>query len=110
MIVEQRTYTLKAGAMPQYLALYEREGFDVQSKHLGEPVGYYFSETGVLNQITHLWQYEDASDRQRRRIALYANPSWQSVVERLLSLIEKMETQLLVPAPFFKPRRTVGRD
>lgn len=101
MIVEKRTYTLKVGQVLLYLSMYEARGYSVQTRHLGLPVGYYYSETGLLNQIIHMWRYQDAEDRQRRRMALYADPEWQDVVKDFFSLIEKMETQLLNPAPFF---------
>lgn len=101
MIVEQRRYTLKPGQVSEYFAVYEAEGYDVQARHLGKPVGYYHSETGILNQIIHMWQYEDAADRQQRRAALYSDPSWQGLVKRLFPLIETMESQILNPAPFF---------
>lgn len=101
MIVEQRTYTLKPGRVPQYLALYEAEGHAVQVGHLGPPVGYYHSESGVLNQLIHMWRYEDADDRSRRRSALYSDPVWQELVAKLFPLIETMESRILNPAPFF---------
>ena len=103
MIVEQRIYTIKAGRVPEYLALYQTEGFEVQSRHLGNPVGYYSSDIGELNQIIHMWQYDDLDDRQRRRTALLADPAWNSVVVKLYAMIERMENKILVPAPFFRP-------
>ena len=64
MIVDLRTYTLQVGAMRDFLALYAREGLEVQRRHLGAPVGYYTTEVGDLNQVVHIWQYEDAADRE----------------------------------------------
>jgi hypothetical protein len=101
MIVEQRTYTLKAGLVPTYLKLYEAEGLKVQSGHLGHLVGYYSTEVGELNQIVHMWAYTDLADRERRRQSLFADPDWQALVPRLYEMIAKMENKLLAPAPFF---------
>lgn len=100
MIVEQRTYTIKPGQVSAYLQLYEEEGLAVQTKHLGNLVGYYSAETGMLNQIVHMWGYEDLNDRERRRADLYADPAWQSVVGRLFEMIDRMENKLLVPTRF----------
>ena len=102
MIVEERVYTLRPGAVPEYLAFYEAEGMAVQVGHLGRPIGYYSTEAGTLNQIVHLWAYQDANDRQRRRAALYADPAWQAIVAKLFTLIDKMENRLLNPAPFWR--------
>ena len=56
-IVECRTYRLRPGTVKPFLDLYQRKGFPVQSKHLGDPVGYYYTEIGPLNQIVHMWAY-----------------------------------------------------
>jgi hypothetical protein len=43
MIVDHRTYTLHPGKMKEYVERYEREGKEVQTRHLGQPVGWYTS-------------------------------------------------------------------
>lgn len=101
MLVEQRIYTIKPGKVAEYLTLYQAEGLAVQSRHLGRPIGYYSSEIGELNQIVHMWGYDDLIDRQRRRGALFADPEWLTVVAKLYTLIDKMENKILIPAPFF---------
>src|SRR5690606_3588350 len=64
------------GLMRDFLALYAAEGRAAQIEHLGEPVGYYTSEVGDLNQVVHLWAYADMADRERRRAALESDPRW----------------------------------
>lgn len=105
MIVEMRTYTLKIGKVNEYLALYRAEGLEAQSRHLGQPYGYYSTETGELNQLIHMWAYEDMSDRTTRRAALYDDPQWRAVVPRLFELIERMESTILNPAFFAEPQQ-----
>ena len=104
MIVEMRTYTLKIGKVNDYLALYRTEGLELQSRHLGQPYGYYATETGELNQIIHMWAYDDANDRTARRAALYADTEWRQLVPKLFDLIERMETVILNPAFFVEPQ------
>jgi NIPSNAP len=81
MIVEQRTYTVKPGAVPASLDFYEREVMEVQKKHLPQMVGYFSTEIGPLNQIIHMWGYADLNERARCRAALYADPAWQEVLK-----------------------------
>ena len=83
MIIDERTYTLHPGKIPEFLELYQAEGYAVQTSHLGEPVGWFWTEIGVLNQIVHLWGYE---------IARNAAPAWPLIrngrpISRRLHLI-----------------------
>ncbi|HFA59413.1 MAG TPA: NIPSNAP family protein [Rhodospirillales bacterium] len=101
MIVDHRTYTLRPGTIKDYVVLYERKGFPVQTRHLGMPLGWYVSmDIGPLNQIVHLWAYEDLADRARRREALQADPDWQAFIAEASKMILHMENKILHPAPF----------
>jgi hypothetical protein len=100
MIVEQRTYTLYPGKVPQYLEIYRRDVYDLQVRTLGNMVGYFTTEMGTLNQIIHMWSYDDLEDRRKRREKLFADPQWIAFLEKVLPLIVKMENQILVPTSF----------
>src|SRR3546814_17808192 len=100
MIIEQRTYTVKPGAVPAYLYVYVREALEVQKHHLPHMVGYFSTDIGPLNQLVHMWGYADLIERARCRTALYTDPAWQVAVKKLLELIETMENKILVPTAF----------
>ena len=100
MIVEERIYTLEVGKVPEYLRLYEQEGFPIQLPILGNLIGYYSSEIGDLNLIVHLWGYESFEERTRRRAELIANEGWKAYVEKVRPWIVRQENRILVPAPF----------
>lgn len=100
MIVEQRTYTLVAGGVAKYLKLYEEEGFAIQGPALGNLVGWYFTEFGALNQIVHMWGYEDYADRETRRAALAKKPEWQAFVAKIRPLLIRQENKIMTPAPW----------
>lgn len=103
MIVDHRTYTLRAGTLPAYVKLYESQGYPVQTRHLGEPLGWYTSmDIGALNQIVHLWAYEDLADRAKRRAAMQADPEWQAFLQQATPMIMTMENKILSPAPFLR--------
>jgi hypothetical protein len=76
MIVDMRTYTLRPGGLQPYLQLYRRLGFPVHREYVGEPIGYYSSEIGALNQVVHLWGYDSLGDREAKRAALEKDPRW----------------------------------
>jgi hypothetical protein len=103
MIVEQRTYTTHPGKVRDYLSLYETEGLAIQKRILGRLVGYYRSEVGDLNQIVHLWAYADLVERQQRRADLLADPGFKAYVQKMLPLLVRQDSRILVPAHFFQP-------
>ena len=104
MIVEERIYTLHIGQVPEYLRLYEAEGLAVQTRILGNLLGYYQVEFGPQNQIVHLWSYTDNADRTSRRKALLQDPDWQAYVKKIRPLVRYQENKLLIPAPFMQPK------
>ena len=56
VIVEERTYTLNTGKVPEYLRLYGEEGRAIQEPLLGHMVGWFTAnDIGELNQVVHMW-------------------------------------------------------
>ncbi len=104
MLFDHRTYTCKPGTLPKQMALYEKHGMRAQQRHLGKPLFYAVTETGPVNSFVHIWVYEDAADRARKRAAMQADPEW---IEYLAMSAEaghlvSQENKLMVPAPFFE--------
>ena len=102
MIVEERIYTLEGGQAAAYLAAYEAEGMAIQKPILGRMVGYYATEFGPLNQVIHLWAYEDLAERTERRARLVADPRWKAYAAKVRPMVLRQENKLLLPAPFMK--------
>jgi hypothetical protein len=100
MIVEQRTYTLHVGKIPEFLRLYETEGLPIQTRILGRLIGFFTTEIGPLNQVVHLWGYESLDDRARRRAEMVADPAWKALAPNILPMIQVQESKILNPAPF----------
>ncbi len=100
MILEERTYTIRPGQIPALLGVYEREGYQAHRRHLGDPVGWFTSEFGLLNQIVHMWRFDSLDDRARRRLALYADPEWLAFLPKALSFIERQQNRILLPTNF----------
>ncbi|MBO9509329.1 NIPSNAP family protein [Thalassospira sp. A3_1] len=103
MIYDHRTYTCRPGTIAKHLKLYEAEGWQIQKKHLGDPVVYAATETGDVNSYVHIWQYESAADRAAKRAKLKADPEWQEYLKKsadagyLVSQVNK----ILTPTGFF---------
>jgi len=101
MFVEERIYTLQPGKVPAFLKLYQEEGLAIQTRILPAMVGYYTTEIGTLNQIVHMWAYEDLKQRADYRAKMQADPGWQAYAPKVQALVQHQETRILVPAPFF---------
>ena len=74
-LYELRTYTLRVGAMAEAVKLYQELGFPAlqrggQDKKL---VGYFQADTGTINQLVHLWKFDDDTDRRAHWASVYSN-------------------------------------
>lgn len=100
MIYEMRTYRLKVGALPKYIEIVQNTGIQIQKRHLGNLVGYFYSDIGPLNQVVHIWAYNSLDDREARRALLAQDPEWQEFIPALQALVEEMENKILKAMPF----------
>lgn len=102
MFYEIRTYRLKNGTIPTYLAAVGETGIAIQKRHLGMLVGYYFSEIGPINEIVHIWGFASLDEREARRARLQADPDWQAFLPRIRDLIEVADNKIMKPAAFLQ--------
>lgn len=100
MIVEQRIYELRPGALHEFLRAYEQDGLALQSEALGQLLGYFVTEVGELNRVVQLWGFDTFEDRVRRRAALSAMPEWRAFLGKVVSMVVSQQSQLLAPTSF----------
>jgi NIPSNAP len=105
VIIDLRTYTVRPGTLGQQMTLYEKYGYPVQLRYMGEPLFYLTAETGELNTIVHGWVYDSAGDREAKRAAMAKDPDWKVYLEQNLKAanIVAQRTGLMNPAPFAPP-------
>jgi len=100
---ELRTYTLYVGKMGEATKLYQELGFPAlqkggQDKKL---VGYFQGDTGVINQIVHLWKFDDDADRRAHWTAVFANRDFaEGFATKFRPLVMTQEVKLLQAAPW----------
>ena len=102
MIVEHRTYTIKALRTGDFLKLYERAALPLQLKYLGHLIGFYVSEIGPLNEVVHLWGFASLAERERRRALMEADPGWAVYRQALqeLDVVVEQSTKMLRSTSF----------
>lgn len=93
MIYDLRTFTVKSGRFSEYIELHKKIAFPLLLKYLGEPVGYWASVTGEMNQFVHLWQFDDLSDMEQRQAALSGDSDWRDYVVNVLGKSEILQRQ-----------------
>jgi hypothetical protein len=107
MLVEERTYVLHTEVrLADYLAKYEKLGLPRQKEVLGGFLGYFVTEFGVQNQLTHFWAYQDLEQRRERRAILAADPGWIECMAAIRPMIRTMENKIMYPTSF-SPIRTL---
>ncbi len=100
MIYEIRTYELRAGTVPTWVKRFE-DGLPTREKYskLG---GFWTTEIGQLNTVTHLWPYEDMKHREEARAAAAKDASgkWPPKGD---DCILTQESEIINPSPFMRP-------
>ena len=100
LIVEERTYHVLTGKLPEVVRLYADEGTSIQQEHLGNLVGAYTVDVGDVSSIVHLWGYDSYAERERRRALLQAEQRWKDFLPRLQPLIHTQRPRILLPTSY----------
>jgi NIPSNAP protein len=100
LIVEERSYHVYTGKLPELVRLYAEEGTQVQQEHLGNLIGAFTVDVGDVSTIVHLWGYDSYAERERRRALLQADQRWKDFLKRLQPLIHVQRTRILLPTAF----------
>ena len=97
MIYEMRTYTLRPGAVGEFETRFAKRK-PLREKHskLG---AFWHTELGTLNQVIHVWPYDDLQHRMAVRTAM-ANDAELAAVPGGRDLIVAQESEIMNPAPF----------
>ena len=102
-LYEMRTYTLHPGKMREATTHYQEIGFPALKKGGFDKylVGYFIADTGMLNQLVHIWKFGDDADRRAFWARLFADKDFmEGFLPKFRLLLVTMEMKLLTPAPW----------
>jgi hypothetical protein len=110
MIYEVRTYALKPRSLPEVLKRFG-EAYE-KRKQFSEMFAFWYSEIGPLNEIIHVWPYQDLAERARIREAAVKAGVWPPKTREFITY---MRTEIMQPmvdlppvkgkvGPFFEMR------
>lgn len=103
MIYDFRMYTLKPGATPEYMAAVEEIALPIRKKYGVKLAGWYYSEIGELNQVVHIWAFDDEAHMAEAKAKVARDPDWTGkYMPRVRPLIESQKTYLM-KSPDFAP-------
>ena len=98
MIYELRTYDLKHRSVPEFgRRTAEKLAGRLEYSRLG---GFWHTEVGPLNQVVHIWPYDDLKQRDDVRARAVADGKWPPDNNEF---IVNMHSEILNPAPFMAP-------
>jgi hypothetical protein len=100
VIVEERTYHVITGKLPEVVRLYAEEGIELQQEYLGNLLGWFTVDVGELSSVVSLWGYESFGERERRRAELQADDRWKAFLARLQPLLHTQWNRIMIPTPF----------
>ena len=101
-IFELRTYTVIVGKMAEVVELYKTQGWPALAKHPDRLVGDFTGDIGALNQLVHLWKFEDDADRRAFWAGVFGDPEFMAFAVKLRPLLVSQENKLLLAAPWGK--------
>ncbi len=99
-LYELRTYTLYVGKLNEAIEHYKTLGWKVFRKHEDLLVGYFLGDAGAMNQIIHVWRFEDDAARRAFWKELYADPDFAAFAEKFRPLVLTQENKLMFNAPW----------
>jgi len=104
MIYDMRTYTLKPGALQQYMDAVRDVGLPVRQKYGIKLAGWYYTELGRLNQVVHIWAFRDWQHMQESKQQFRNDPQWiNEYSPRVRGLIVAQEDKIVM-SPDFAPQ------
>lgn len=104
MIYDFRMYTLKPGAVPDYMAAVKDVALPLRLSHGIKLAGWYYSDIGELNQVVHIWAYRDYAHLAEAKAKVTGSDEWkQNYIPRVQSLIVSQKTWLML-SPDFAPQ------
>lgn len=99
-IYELRTYDVVVGKMAEAIALYNTEGWPAIQRHPERLVGYFTGDVGAINQIIHLWKFEDDADRRAFWAGVFADEAFMDFARKLRPLLLSQNNKLMLASPW----------
>ena len=100
MIYEFRTYDLKPRTVPLFE---ERAAAKIKEgrQNYSQLFGFWTTEVGPVNEVVHVWPYDDLEQRRKIRAQVAEDGVWPP---DNAEFINTMRSEIFLPAPFMENR------
>ena len=113
MIFERRKYTPKPGKLADFMALQHQRGFDGPSAgFLSRLIGYFVTISGPIEQVFHLYRYDDHADWIDKLHGMYGVAELGFYFTGARAALAEQETDFFQAAPIaaLNPLWSDGND
>ena len=97
-IYELRTYEVIPGKMAEIMDLYKSEGWAAISGHPPKLVGYFTGDVGAINELIHIWKFDDDADRRAFWTGVFSDPKFMAFAKKVRPLFVSQKNKLMLPA------------
>lgn len=97
-IYELRTYEVIPGKMAEIIELYRTEGYAAISGHPPKLVGYFTGDVGAINELIHIWKFDDDADRRAFWNGVFTDPKFMAFAKKVRPLFVSQKNKLMLPA------------
>jgi len=94
MIYEICTYGLNPGSTSEVEKRFG-EAYEIRKKY-SEMTGFWHVDVGPLNEVIHIWPYENLAEMEKIKAQVARDPGWPP---RISEFIRYMNAEVLVPFP-----------
>ena len=101
-LYELRTYTLQVGKMGQATELYQTVAWPALER-LGADdklVGYFTGDIGAMNQIIHVWRFDDDADRRAWWAKVFGDAGFMEFAGKFRPLVLEQQNKVMFDAPW----------
>ena len=99
-IYELRTYTLFVGKLNEASKVYKEFGTPWIKKFKNNLVNYYLGDIGALNQIIHIWKFEDDNERRELWKQIFSDEDFIKFAYKFRPLVLNQENKIMIQAPW----------
>ncbi|KAI8491165.1 negative regulation of ATP citrate synthase [Branchiostoma belcheri] len=98
-LYELRTYSIRPDCFGDFLKLSDQK-MHMRMEH-SKLIGYWRTELGGINEVVHIWEYDNFSHRAAVRQALAADPEWVGkYFSKILPMLVKQENVVMHLMPW----------